>query len=566
VTRPLGLGIRTLFALWLAPASAFAAESGVPRFTDQTEAAGIRYRNVCGAVGPAKGWLTESMGAGAAWLDYDGDGVLDLYLVNGSTHDRPAGKGEPNRLYRGLGRGRFSDVTEKAGVGDRGWGYGVAVGDYDNDSDPDLFVTNLGPDVLYRNNGDGTFSDVSAAAGISRADAWGSSAAFFDMDNDGDLDLYVAQYMEGDPKKVARRGTPEAQSVYCTFKSMAVFCGPLGQPPLQDVLYRNDGKGKFTDVTREAGIWLDRPRYGLGVVTGDYDNDGDTDVFVADDSVANTLWNNKGGRFTDVALPALVAWNGDGRPQAGMGTDMGDWNGDGFLDIVVTTFSHDTKTLFRNAGGRYFVDESNMVGLGVTQMALSWGTGFYDFDRDGSLDLFIANGHVYPGVDDYKLGTTYKQTNYLFLNRKNKLVEVSSAAGPGFAVARSFRGAAFADYDDDGDIDVVLTAIDEPALLLRNDGPSAGHWLGVRLEGVRSNRDGVGARVTVTADGRSQLRERKGGGSYLSASDGRLHFGLGPATKVERLAVRWPSGVTDQLSDVAADRTITIREGTGKAR
>jgi len=543
------------------PVAAAAPPPDVPAFADATVAAGIRHRNVCGAPGTAKGWLTESMGAGAAWLDYDGDGVLDLYLVNGSTHERLAGQGEPNQLYRGLGGGRFQDVTARAGVGDRGWGYGVAVGDYDNDGDPDLFVTNLGPDVLYRNNGDGTFSDISRQAGLPAVDAWGSSAAFFDFDGDGDLDLYVGQYIDGDPKKLPRRGSEAARSPFCMFRNMAVFCGPLGQTPLPDVLYRNDG-GKFTDVTRAAGMWLDPPRNTLGVVTGDYDNDGDQDVFVANDSVENVLWNNRGGKFTDAAPTALVALNGEGRTQAGMGTDFGDWNGDGWLDLVLTTFSHDLKTLFRSVGGRYFVDDSQLAGLGVTQMTLAWGTAFHDFDRDGALDLFIANGHIYPEVDAHALGTTYRQTNQLFLNRGNRLIDVSSRTGAGLAVARSFRGAAFADYDADGDVDVLLTALDEAPLLLRNDGPFAGHWLALRLRGTRSNRDAVGARVVISAGGRTQLRERKGGGSYLSASDGTLHFGLGSATKIDRLEVRWPSGAREVIENVPADRTLTLREGS----
>jgi hypothetical protein len=336
----------------------------------------------------------------------------------------------------------------------------------------------------------------------------------------------------------------------------------------QYLLYRNDGTGKFTDVTREAGVWLETPRYGLGVVTGDYDNDGDQDVFVANDSVQNSLWRNDGtGKFKDVAVPSLCALQSDGRAQAGMGTDLGDYNGDGWLDIALTTFSHDLKTLFRNVGGRFFVDESLTSGMSVTNMMLSWGVGFHDFDRDGDLDLFIANGHVYPQVDDRDLGTRFEQPNHLLLNGGNgRFVEASARAGPGFAVRRSFRGAAFGDPDDDGDVDVLLTALDDAALLLRNDGPHAGHWLSVALAGKRSNRDGVGARVSVTAGGRTQIRERTGGGSYLSASDPRLHFGLGAATTVERIEVRWPSGTRDVLTGVAADRAVTIEEGSSAGR
>ena len=314
------------------------------RFADATPGSGIDYVNVCGAPPDAKRWLNEGMGAGAAWLDYDGDGKLDLYVVNGSTFDRKPGQGEPSRLFRGDGKGKFTDVTAKAGVQNRGWGYGVAVGDYDNDGDPDIYVTNLGPNVLYRNRGDGTFEDVTARAGVAGEPVWSSSAAFFDMERDGDLDLYVGNYMVSSPQTVPARGSPQAFSVNCAFRGIQVFCGPLGQVPLQDTLYRNDGDGTFTDVTREAGIWMDTPRFALGVVVADVDNDGDQDVYVANDSVANTLWENDGkGRFRDVGLTKLVAYNVDGLPQAGMGTDAADYNGDGFIDLVVTNFSQEDR-------------------------------------------------------------------------------------------------------------------------------------------------------------------------------------------------------------------------------
>ncbi len=538
-----------------------AHEGGAPLlFRDSTSAAGIDYRNVCGA--KKKNWITESLGAGAAWLDYDGDGVLDLYLANGSAHDRPANGGEPNRLYRGNGRGGFEDVTERAGLGHRGWGYGVAVGDIDNDGDPDLYVTNLAADVLYRNEGDGTFSDVTAAAGLGDA-SWGASAAFFDSENDGDLDLYVTNYLECDPATVPRPG----ESVLCGFKGVPTFCGPKPLVPQQDLLYRNDGDGTFTDVTREAGIWLDKPRYGLGVVTADYDNDGDQDVFVANDSVPNLLWQNRGdGTFIDVAVASMAAVGADGRAQSGMGTDFGDYNADGWLDLVVTTFSEDLNTIYRNGSGRYFVDESSALGMSVSYSTLSWGVGFYDFDNDAALDLFIANGHIYPEMEDSEFGTTYRQANHLFMNEGGvRFVDRAAQAGPGFEIQRSFRGAAFGDYDDDGDVDVLVTAVDDLALLLENESQTAGHWLEIALVGTRSNRDAVGARVTITARGRTQIRERMGGGSFLSSSDPRLHVGLGTAPAAERIEVRWPSGAQDVLTDVQADRRITIIE-SGEAR
>lgn len=539
-----------------------ATATAPPRFNDATEAAGITYRNVCGAATEKKGWLSESMGAGAAWLDYDGDGKLDLYLVNGSAFERKPGEGEPNRLYRGVGGGRFEEVQHAGGAADRGWGYGVAVGDFDNDGDPDLYVTNYGRNALYRNDGNAKFTNVASDAGVAGGEDWSTSAAFFDLEGDGDLDLYVANYMIGDPRRVARRATEAADSVYCGYRGIPVYCGPLGQVPVQDVVYRNDGGGKFTDVTREAGFALAEPRFALGVATVDFDADGDQDVYVANDSVRNSLWRNEGGgKFVDIGVTALVALNADGRAQAGMGTDFGDYDGDGWQDLVVTNFSYDLNTLYRNVRGEFFVDDSAISGMSATNMALSWGVGFRDFDLDGDLDLFIANGHVYPEVDGFDIGTRFRQRNHLFLNTgRGKMREASAKAGPGFAIERSFRGAAFADYDDDGDMDVLVTALDDRALLLRNDGPLAGRALGVRLVGSRSNRDAVGARVTVVVAGRRMVRERIGGGSYLSASEPRIVFGLGSAARAERLEVLWPSGEHTVLTDVPASPRLTLRE------
>jgi hypothetical protein len=539
------------------------ASDGPMHFVDATPASGIRYLNVCGGAIGEKGWLNEGMGAGAAWLDYDGDGNLDLYVVNGSAFDRKPGEGEPNQLYRGDGKGKFTDVSDKAGVNHRGWGYGVTVGDYDNDGDPDLFVTNLGPNVLYRNRGDGTFEDVTAKAGVAGLDIWSSSAAFFDMDRDGDLDLYVNNYMVCTPETVPRMASPDALERNCAYHGVQVFCGPRGQVPHQDTLYRNDGDGTFTDVSREAGIVLDTPRYALGVVTVDVDNDGDQDVYVANDSVANSLWENDGtGKFNDVGLLKLAAFNANGRPQAGMGTDAGDYNNDGFMDLVVTNFSQDLNAIYKNMGGKFFIDDSHLAGLNVTHTKLSWGVGFYDFDLDGDQDLFVANGHVYPMLDGLQVGTEYRQPNDLFLNENGRFTEVSDQCGPGFAVNRSFRGAAFGDYDNDGDVDVFLTTLDDIPLLLRNDTPRRGrHFLQVRLIGKQSNRDAVGARVTASFGGHEVIRERTGGGSYQSAADPRIHLGLGTANKVDRLEVAWPSGTKDVLTNVEVDREITIREG-----
>jgi hypothetical protein len=549
------------------PLLAQQARPVVPTFVDATAASGIEFRNVCGAPPGDKGWLSESMGAGAAWLDYDLDGKLDLFLVNGSTHQRKAGTGEPNRLFKGDGKGSFVDVTAKSGLGHRGWGYGVAVGDYDNDGDPDLYVTNLGPNALFRNEGDGTFTDVTAKAGAGDP-SWGTSAAFFDADGDGDLDLYVANYVDFDTAKIPRFGTEEAaKTTTCTVQGVPVFCGPLGTPPAADVLYRNEGNGKFSDATARAGLRLDVPRYALGVVSADFDRDGDSDLYVANDSVQNSMWRNKGdGTFEDFGVASMTALSGSGRPQAGMGTDAGDYNGDGWPDVVVTNFSHDLNTLYRSVEGRFFFDESTMVGMGTTNMALSWGVGLHDLDLDGDLDLFIANGHLYPNMDDYDNGLDFKQRNHLFVQHGKRFHEVSSRAGAALQVKRSFRGAAFADYDDDGDLDILLTALDEGVQLLRNETPRQGHWLAVKLEGTASNRDGVGARVIAAVPGGVTIEaQRKGGGSYLSGSDPRVHLGLGAATRLERLEVRWPSGKRDVLRGVEVDRVITVREGSSPA-
>jgi Flp pilus assembly protein TadD len=540
-----------------------AFEAGIEQpvfFRDVAVPAGIQIRNVCGEPAGQKNWITEGMCGGAGWLDYDGDGILDVYLTNGSKHHRAPGTGEPNQLFRGDGRGGFENVTEQAGVGDRGWGYGVGVGDVDNDGDPDLYVANYGPNVLYRNNGDGTFTDVTARAGVG-ADGWSSSVAFFDLEGDGDLDLYVGNYLEMDPEVVPKLG----ESEFCIFKGIHVFCGPKPLVPQHDVLYRNNGDGTFSDVSVESGIFLDEPRYTLGVVAGDYDNDGLTDVYVANDSVNNSLWRNLGdGRMHDEGVLSLSAVSVEGRAQSGMGTNFGDYDGDGWLDLAVTNFSHDLNTIYRNVEGKYFDDETSAGGLSVTGPALSWGVGFVDFDNDSDLDLFIANGHLHPEMDEFELGTTYRQANHLFLNdSRGRFVEVGRNSGPGLEPLRSFRGAAFADYDNDGDIDVLATSLDEEAFLLNNQTPGIGRFLVVGLVGTRSNRDGIGARLLLRVGDRTLMRQRLGGGSFLNESDPRVHFGLGHAEKAERLEVIWPSGTIDVVEDLAANQFLTITEGQG---
>ena len=529
-------------------------------FRDVLSEAGITYHNVSGGTGNDKAWLTATIGCGVAWIDYDLDGDMDLYLINGSTHDRQPGKGEPNLLYRNDGDGRFTDVTAQAGVGDRSWGFGVAVGDVDNDGDPDLYITNLEANVLYRNNGDGTFSDITASAGVAGT-GWGSSSAFFDMDGDGDLDLYVGNYIDFSTLSVPRKGTPEADKPYCQFMGIPSVCGPRGLIPAQDILYRNNGDGTFTDVTREAGVFLEIPRYALGVVATDLDMDGDMDIYVANDSVSNSLWKNNGdGTFTDTGMISMTALSGDGKPQAGMGTDAADFDGDGWIDLVVTNFSHDLNTIYKSVEGRFFLDQSSVIGMGPTAMSLSWGVSFQDFDRDGDLDLFIANGHTYPWVDESGMGTSFRQRDHLFINQGGRFKLFSPPVDDGLAQVNSSRGAAFADFDNDGDVDIVVTTMDDSAVLLRNDSTLPGHWLMVQLTGTVSNRDAVGARVILSAGGSSQLRERKGGGSFVSSSDPRLYFGLGDADQVDKLEIFWPSGQKQVIHDVPVDQILKVTE------
>ncbi len=536
----------------LAPAQNGPPGSGAPPgpgliLADATSGSGISMTMVCGAPVGKKLWLPELLGAGAAWLDADTDGTLDLFLIGGASFESPRPAPGRNRLYKGDGQGRFHDITSLAGVAGGGWGYGAAVGDYDGDGDDDLFVTQMGPDVLYKNNGNGTFSDVTARARVGDP-GLGSSAAFFDADGDGDLDLLVLNYVDFDRGRVPARGSTGALgNPACTESGIPVACGPRGLPAPQNTFYRNNGDGTFRDDTAGAGFRLKPGRYALGVVTGDFDNDGDADVYIANDSSINSLWRNEGGRFTDVGVYTLAALSGEGTPQASMGTDFGDWNGDGWLDLVTTNFSQDLNTVYRNELGRRFEDVSFAAGMGETFMRLSWGVGWRDFDLDGIPDLFIANGHIYPEVDGRAIGTRFRQPSDLYLGNGSRFFRAPALGG--LAVQESFRGAAFADYDRDGDVDVILTALDSEPVLLRNEtraGAGAPHFVQFVLP--------VGARVTLTAGGRKQMQEQTGGGSYLSASERLLTFGLGAATRVETCEIRWPGGARQPFSVDQVDR------------
>ena len=529
----------------------------VVRFVNEAALVGVDLRNVSGT--PAKRVIVESTGAGACFLDYDLDGDLDLYLVNGATLET-TGAANPARdaLYENDGRSGFRDVTDRAGVGDRGWGGGCAVADYDLDGDPDLYLTHYGADVLYRNEGNATFRDVTTAAGVDDR-GWSLGAVFFDADRDGDLDLYVVNYLLFDPEE------PGVLTRRCRWKGGDVMCGPRGFVGQADVYYRNDGDGSFTDATVETGVGQDT-RYGMGAVSGDLDEDGDLDLFVANDSQANLLLvNGGGGRFRDQALAAGVAFSGDGREQAGMGADLGDYDGDGDEDLFVTNFSDDYHTLYRNDGGLLFTDVTAIAGLEtVTRSSLGWAGKFLDYDNDGDLDLFVASGHVYPEVETFDPATSYRQRNLLLENDGHgRFADVGHRSGPALAELHVARGAAVGDYDDDGDQDIVVVNDNEPPSLLRNDGGNELHWLKVRLRGTRSNRDGIGARLRLVSGGLRQFREARFGGGYLSSNDPRLHFGLGRNGLVERLEVEWPSGKRQVVTDLPADHLVTLDEERG---
>ncbi|HKY32928.1 MAG TPA: CRTAC1 family protein [Candidatus Polarisedimenticolia bacterium] len=541
------------------------ALSAAPLFTDATPASGLaEAAQVCG--GPAKDYIVETIGLGAAALDFDNDGDVDLYLPNGSTLEGfPPGKEPRPRLMRNNGRGAFEDVTAGSGLGEPFWGSGTAVGDYDNDGLTDLYVTAYGPNRLYRNLGGGRFADVSAASGVGDA-RWGASASFADFDNDGRLDLFVANYVAFDTATVPRRGDPDRP---CYYRGAMVMCGPTGLKGDVDVLYRNNGDGTFTDVTASAGLRTDIGLFGLGAAAADYDRDGDIDLYVANDATPNELYRNRGdGTFEDVAAVSGVAYGIDGIEAGSMGTSFGDYDGDGALDLVVTNFSHQSYQLFRQVGEGYFEDVTYATGIyELTFLMLGWATEFFDFDHDGWLDLYFGNGHVYAGVEGMEIGTTYRQPSQLLRNVAapgggRTFQDVTASAGPAFTTPRSHRGGGVFDADGDGDLDLLLTVMDGAPVLLRNEaGSSSGAWIELRLAGRKANRSGAGARVAVTAGGRTMVRSAGGGGSYLWSSEPNVHFGLGPARSVDRVEVIWPGGGRQSFQGLAAGRSYTLIEG-----
>ncbi|MFO0984796.1 MAG: CRTAC1 family protein, partial [Planctomycetota bacterium] len=500
--------------------------------------------------------LPETMGSGCALFDYDGDGCLDLYLLNGraltGTREAPL----HNALYHGEAGRAFRDVTETSGTAGSGFGMGCAVADVDNDGDLDLFVTSYDCKTLYRNAGDGTFADVTEHAGFARDRRWGTSAAFADIDQDGLVDLYVCHYLQFDPDHSRPCLNPKGQRDYCH---------PIDFKSEPDALYHNQGDGVFTDVTKAAGI-VDVDGRGLGVVFGDYDDDGDQDVFVANDMSANYLFQNDGsGHFIETGLLAGVSYNERGAASAGMGTDFGDYDNDLHLDLVVTNFSHETDSLFHNEGAGLFLDRSARAGLAsVTFVPLGFGTFFFDPDLDGDLDIFIANGHVLETISTYTPDLTYAQQNQVLANQGDGTFrDISQMCGSGLRQARVGRGAACGDIDNDGDQDIVVNNCNGAPSILLNEQSTAHAWLTVELSGTRSNRAAIGARVTVFAGRLRQMSEVRSGSSYLSHSDLRLHFGLGTSRSVDRLEVRWPSGKQQVFEHLSVPASIKIDEDQG---
>ena len=550
--------------LWV---SAWAQEESVSsrpgaRFVDIAAEAGLGDF-VCYSGGiERKETILETTGAGCAFLDYDNDGDLDIFLMTASRSEGFAEGAEPsNRLYRNDGNGRFSDVTGQAGLVRSGWGQGVCAGDYDNDGWIDLYLTYYGHNVLYRNTGEGSFMEVTRKAGLyTKQRLWGVGCSFLDYDRDSDLDLFVTNYIDFDPVSAPRPG----ENSNCLWKGIPVMCGPRGLKGLPSNLYRNEGDGTFTDVSGPAGITAAGERYGLGVLVADYDSDGWPDVYVACDSTPNLLFrNNRDGTFSEMGLLAGVAYSGDGKEQAGMGVDAGDYDNDGDLDIVKTNFSDDKSSLYKNHGDGTFSDATFEAGLGVNLAYLGWGVGFLDYDQDGFDDIFIANGHVYPEIDGHGFRSRYRQRKVLYRNTgRSTFVDVTASSGADLLQPQTSRGIALGDFDNDGTLEILVNNENGRPSLYKNYGPR-GNWIVILAIGSRSNRSAIGTRVSAVWDGgRKLIKEVRSGGTYASQSDLRLHFGLGTAKKTD-LEVRWPDGSVEKFAGVAANQFLTIREGMG---
>ncbi len=539
-------------------------------FVDVAQQSGLKTKTIFGGEHKNK-YLLETTGCGIAFYDYDNDGWLDIFIVNGTRLEGFAPGEEPvNHLFKNNRDGTFTDVTSQAGLRHSGWGQGCCVGDYDNDGFDDLFVTYYGKNVLYHNNGNGTFTDVSERAGVAgKRTRWGTGCAFVDYDRDGHLDLFVANYIDLDLKTA-----PVPESGPCLYKGVMVACGPPGLNGDTNILYHNNGNGTFTDVSEAAGLKNSTGVYGLGVLVADFDNDGWPDIYVANDSMASSLFHNKqNGKFEDIAVEAGCALSPDGKPQAGMGVSAADYDLDGNLDIVKTNFAGDTPSLYHGIGKGNFEDATFLGGLGMHTQFLGWGCGFFDFDNDGWADILICNGHVYPEVEVLKTEAGYPQRKLLYKNLRNgRFRDVSFLAGPGISTPAAARGAAFGDFDNDGDIDVVVNTVNGPPQLLRCDSQLANNWIKVKTVGTKSNRSGIGTRIRCTtrpadeAKPHVQIDEVRSGGGYLSQSDLRVHFGIGKASKVELLELFWPSGQVDTVKDLKAGFVYVVKEGSGAAK
>jgi len=552
-------------------------------FTDVTAQAGLGGAiNVFGGV-THKRWLLEETGCGVALFDYDNDGWLDIFMVNGTRFEGISPQHQPaNFLFHNNRDGSFTDVTEKAGLLRSGWGQGCCVGDYDNDGYDDLVVTYWGGIVLYHNNGDGTFTDITQKAGLGQngpAPRWNTGCSFVDYDRDGHLDLFVANYVNFDPRVAPQPG----ENQYCRYYGLSVACGPQGMSGGTNILYHNRGDGTFEDVSERSGVavprgpaastsvseqWNPVGSFGLGVSAADFDNDGWPDIYVACDSVPSRFYhNNQDGTFEELGAEIGCALNENGTAQGGMGVGIGDYDCDGWLDIVKTNYSDQTANLYHNNGDGTFYDAVFQAGLGVNTKYLGWGVGLFDFDNDGWPDIFMSNGHVFPTVDTKRLHVTFKQAKTVYKNLGNgSFKDVTSSAGPGITQPHSSRGTAFGDFDNDGDVDVAVINMNEAPSLLRNDCRSRNNWLKVKCIGTKSNRSAVGTRVRVVTGQHSQINEVMSGSSYMSQNDFRLHFGLGRAGQADLVEVRWPLGLVESFKSVSANQLLVVQEGHGIIR
>ena len=500
--------------------------------------------------------FNEFLGSGGGFFDYDNDGDLDIYLVNGASQIASLGKNpSTNALYRNNGDGSFSDVTELTGTGSTSYGTGCTIGDYDNDGDLDLYIANFGPNVLYQNSGKGTFIDVSMQSGVANSQ-WGTSCAFADVDNDGNLDLYITNYADYAVKNDKK----------CYVRGIWQYCGPRAYPPDTDIFYHNNGNGIFTDLTEKSGF-LDVPAcHGLGVAFGDYDNDGDQDLYVANDQDPNFLFQNQGsGKFEETALLSGVSYSDMGKEEAGMGTTFGDYDNDGLLDLTVSNFQKETNTLYHNEGSGFFADVTTLAGIGeITYSYLGWGIAFFDYDNDGYKDIFVANGHVLDNITDIDRSTTYPQRNLLFRNLGDGTFDdVSNQSGTGLALQKVSRAAAFGDYDNDGDLDILVTNWNQTADLLRNEDGNLNNWIQIDVVGTKSNKSGIGTRIKLVTGNLKQYQEVQSGGSYLAFSDLRVHFGVGDVKKIDLIEIHWPSGHVDQYKNLAVNYKFIATENTG---